>query len=179
VVVYRADATTCNACPVRAACTASPHGRQVRRSFHAEYLDRVRGYHRTEAYKKAMRKRAVWVEPLFGEAKQWHGLRTFRLRGLSKVNTEALLVSAGENLKRYLVATGWGRRHAPCGALQLPRPAQRLAICWFRVLADAESAPSAERHARTATATRRTRDVSHQAAWLWAPAKGIDSCVTA
>jgi hypothetical protein len=30
----------------------------------------VRGYHLTEAYQKAMRKRKVWVEPLFAEAKE-------------------------------------------------------------------------------------------------------------
>ena len=72
-----------------------------------------------------MRKRAVWVEPLFGEAKQWHGLRQFRLRGLANVNMEALLVAAGQNLKRWLVARGWGRRHGPQGSLlALPlRPA--------------------------------------------------------
>ena len=120
VVVYRASAATCNACAAKAACTASDEGRQVTRSFHAAYLDRVRAYHATAAYKKAMRKRAVWVEPLFGEAKQWHGLRQFRLRGLGKVNAEALLVAAGQNLKRWLAATGWGRRHAPCGALTPP-----------------------------------------------------------
>src|SRR4030095_3673851 len=60
-----------------------------------------------------MRKRSVWVEPLFGEAKQWHGLRQFRLRGLMKVNTESLLTAAGQNLKRWLVATAWGRRRPP------------------------------------------------------------------
>ena len=49
-----------------------------------------------------MRKRQVWVEPLFAEAKDWHGLRRFRLRGLEKVNSEALLIAAGQNLKRLL-----------------------------------------------------------------------------
>ena len=73
--VYRADAATCNACPVKAECTASDHGRIVHRSFYEDYLDKVRGYHATEAYQKAMRKRQVWVEPLFAEAKDWHGLR--------------------------------------------------------------------------------------------------------
>ena len=53
-----------------------------------------------------MRKRSVWVEPLFGEAKQWHGLRQFRLRGLEKVNIQALWVAAGQNLKRWLTKTG-------------------------------------------------------------------------
>jgi transposase len=122
VIVSRADAATCNACPLKAKCTESSRGRIVQRSLYAEYLERVRAYHATEAYKKSMRKRQVWVEPLFAEAKVWHGLRRFRLRGLVNVNIEGLLVAAGQNLKRWLVATGWGRRHAPCGSLAaLPR----------------------------------------------------------
>lgn len=72
------------------------------RPFLQEYIDRVRGYHETEPYKKAMRKRGVWVEPLFGEAKQYHHLRRFRLRGLIKVNIEGIMVAAGQNLKRFL-----------------------------------------------------------------------------
>lgn len=117
VVIYRADAAVCNACPVKASCTASDHGRGIARSFDADHLDRVRGYHETEEYKKAMRKRKVWIEPLFGEAKQWHGMRQFRLRGLPKVNMEGLLIAAGQNLKRLLSARGWGRRPWPDGAV--------------------------------------------------------------
>jgi len=49
-----------------------------------------------------VRKRQVWVEPLFGEAKDWHGSRRFRLRTLEKVNAEALLIAAGQNIKRLL-----------------------------------------------------------------------------
>ena len=64
--------------PVKAACTDSVHGRTIQRSVYAEYLEKVRSYHTTEAYKKAMRKRKVWVEPLFAEAKEWHGLRRLR-----------------------------------------------------------------------------------------------------
>ncbi len=116
VVVYRADAATCNACPLKAACTDSSRGRQVQRSLYAEYLDRVRAYHQTAAYEKAMAKRKVWVEPLFGEAKDWHGLERFRLRGLWKVNVEALLTATGQNLKRLLRKRGWGRRPWPNGA---------------------------------------------------------------
>ena len=96
-----------------------------------DYLERVRGYHATEAYQKAMRKRQVWVEPLFAEAKEWHGLRRLRLRGLENANIQGLLIAAGQNLKRFLAATGWGRRHAPCGSLlALPRePEQFSAVC--------------------------------------------------
>jgi hypothetical protein len=127
VVVYRAPATTCNACPIKTKCTESAHGRIVHRSFYADYLERVRAYHATEAYQKAMRKRQVWVEPLFAEAKDWHGLRRLRLRGLLNANIQGLLTAAGQNLKRFLAATGWGRRQAPCGSLlALPRESAGL-----------------------------------------------------
>jgi len=53
-------------------------------------------------FAKALRKRSVWVEPLFGEAKQWHGLARFRLRRLWRVNIEALLIASVQNLKRLL-----------------------------------------------------------------------------
>ena len=114
--IYQAPATACAACALRAQCTTSPRGRRVSRSLDEAYLDRVRGYHATEPYAKAMRKRKVWVEPPFAEAKDWHGLRRFRLRRLAKVNGEALLVAAGQNLKRLLSRWGWGRRPFPTGA---------------------------------------------------------------
>ena len=71
------------------------------------------------------------VEPLFAEAKDWHGLRRFRLRGLANVNSEGLMVAAGQNLKGWLAATGWGRRHAPCGSLMTrpTPPPLRTATC--------------------------------------------------
>jgi transposase len=115
VRVYRADGATCLRCPVWRQCTETSGGRTIQRSFFSEFIERVKGYHATEDYKKAMRKRQVWVEPLFGEAKDWHGLRRFRLRGLWKVNCEALLTAAGQNLKRWLRSTGWQRRQGPAG----------------------------------------------------------------
>src|SRR6266699_3940851 len=86
---YRAYARYCNHCPLKAKCTTSKQGRSLCRSVDEEVLDRERAYHATEAYKKAYRKRSVWVEPLFAEAKDWHGMRRFRLRLLWRVNIEA------------------------------------------------------------------------------------------
>jgi transposase len=111
--IYRADTAVCAACPVRAACTPSRLGRSLSRSFWTAYLDQVQTYQDIPAYQKALRKRSVWVEPLFGEAKDWHGLRRFRLRRLPKVNCEALLIATGQNLKRLLRHHGWGRRPWP------------------------------------------------------------------
>jgi hypothetical protein len=114
---YRARAKDCNHCPLKAKCTTSKQGRSLCRSVDETYLDRVRAYHHAEAYKKALRKRQVWVEPLFAEAKDWHGLRRFRLRRLWRVNCEALRIAAGQNLKRLLKKHGWGRRPFPAEAM--------------------------------------------------------------
>ena len=88
----------------------------VYRHVGEEYLERVRAYQETPAYQKALRKRQVCVEPLFAEAKDWHGMRRFRLRRLWRVNCEALLIAAGQNLKWLLSKRGWGRRPLPSGA---------------------------------------------------------------
>lgn len=121
---YQADAATCAACELKKQCTTSKDGRSLRHSFYQEYLDRVARYHQTDEYKKAYQKRKVWVEPLFGEAQKWHGLNRFRLRGLRKVNCEAVITASGQNLKRLLGARGWGRRHFPGGA-----PGVQLRLC--------------------------------------------------
>jgi Transposase DDE domain/Transposase domain (DUF772) len=70
VVTYRAKASSCKACQLRELCTSNKVGRNLRRGPLEGYVDRVRAYRGTEPYKKALRKRAVWVERLFGEAKE-------------------------------------------------------------------------------------------------------------
>jgi hypothetical protein len=50
-------------------------------------------------------------------------LRRFRLRRLEKVNTEALLKAAGQNVKRLLTFGGRGpRRKAQVAVLRRPAP---------------------------------------------------------
>ena len=117
---YRAYAKDRNHCPLKTKCTTSKQGRSLCRSVDEACLDRVRAYQSTEPYKKALRKRQVWVEPLFAEAKDWHGMRRFRLRRLWRVNCEALRIAAGQNLKRLLKKRGWGRRPYPAEALHAP-----------------------------------------------------------
>ena len=118
--VYRADAKICNVCPVKAKCTDSKSGRHLRRSFYQDNLDRANSYRSTEAYKKAINKRKVWVEPLFGEAKQWHNLRKFRLKRLRTVNIEGLLTATGQNIKRLLKQTT--RKFTPDSAYEAALP---------------------------------------------------------
>jgi transposase len=120
-VRYAVRTSACEECPLKSKCTNSPKGRWISRGIEEEYIEWVRAYRETEPYRKAHRKRAVWVEPLFGEAKEWHGSSRFRLRGLEKVNSEALLIASGQNVKRLLSFGAKGpRRPAQVGALRRP-----------------------------------------------------------
>ena len=126
---YRADPETCNACPLKPECTPGDSGRVLMRSFDEEILERVRAYRDTGPYEKALRKRKVWVEPMFGEAKEWHGMSRFRLRRLWRVNVEALLIAAGQNIKRLLAFSGRGPSNLAQAAALRPRhrPLRRTA----------------------------------------------------
>ncbi len=121
---YKAKAKICAACSLKPECTPNKRGRTVFRHFDEGYVDRVRAYRETEPYHRALRKRKARVEPLFAEAKDWHGMRRFRLRRLEKVNQEALMIAAGQNVKRLLeFGDRRPKRSAQAAAL---RPPERL-----------------------------------------------------
>lgn len=82
--IYAAPAAACAAFPLQAQCTTAMRGWRVRRRLDEIYLDRARGYHAPEPCAKAMRKRQVWVEPRFADAKARHGLRRFRFAGWNR-----------------------------------------------------------------------------------------------
>jgi transposase len=66
-----------------------------RQRVHARVRMRQRGF----GYQLSQRCRKK-IEELFGEAKDWHGLRRFRRRGLLRVREETLLIGWVLNLKR-------------------------------------------------------------------------------
>jgi hypothetical protein len=150
---YRADAAICNSCALKAKCTSANSGRLLRRSFDEHYAERVRAYHETEVCKKAMRKRQVWIEPLFAEAKQWHGMGRMRLRTLERANCEVLVTASGQNVKR-LMEFGGSEPGRPAQVAAL-RPPTRLPLHLGR-----------QRHGECRRSIARHRSVSQHAAPL-------------
>ena len=94
-------------------------GRQVQRSLYAEYLDRVRAYHQTPAYEKAMASGRSGSSRSSAKPRTGTGW-TVPTPRLWKVNVEALLIATGQNLKRLLRKRGWGRRPWPNGSPEAP-----------------------------------------------------------
>ena len=121
VVTYRAKGSVCAECSLKPRCTTNKNGRSLRRRPGDEYVELVRTYMQTESYLRAIRKRKVWIEPLFAEGKLWHGMRRFQTRRLAKTNSEALVIAAGQNAKRLLA---FGERRPKGPAQAALRPAQ-------------------------------------------------------
>ena len=166
---YRADAATCAACALRPQCTKSKRGREVLRYYDEDYVDRVKSYFGTFAYEKALRKRKVWVEPIFAEAKDWHAHRRYRLRRLQKVNIEALMIAAGQNIKR-LLTFGGRKPKVPAQAVAL-RPPDASSGTDFRHAREHRGRPS-WRSARPFSTAPQAERLCQNAPFISVPASG-------
>lgn len=82
--------------------------RFVYRGVHQDEVEAVRRRQQTTAFRKRLTERKWKIEGLFGEAKQNHGLRRTRYRGLSKVQIQFFMIAIALNCKRVVkVASFW------------------------------------------------------------------------
>ena len=102
---YRAKRSECRVCPLKTQCTKAER-RSIKVSPHHGGLVQLRADSKTESFKILYRSRAPVIEGVFGEAKQWHGLRRAWRRGLSKMRVQCLLIAAVINLKRLVAVFG-------------------------------------------------------------------------
>lgn len=92
----------CKNCPLRQECTPKRGSRIIQRLLYQEDVDRGRELTKTREYKSQMRKRKHVIESLFGEAKEFHGLRRARFRGLDRVTIQVLWTATVLNIKRLV-----------------------------------------------------------------------------
>ncbi|MBU2358564.1 MAG: IS1182 family transposase [Alphaproteobacteria bacterium] len=97
---YKAKASQCRDCPLRAQCTDAP-SRTVVRLMDEEARQKARDLAETDAFQTA-RTRRKKIEMLFAHLKRWLKLTRLRLRGLSGANEEFLLAATAQNLKRLV-----------------------------------------------------------------------------
>ena len=96
---YRAEASTCQACPLRQQCTTSQKsGRSVRRSEHEDLIIAHRAWMESDEAKSVYRLRGQTIEIVFADIKEHRGLRRFSGHGLVRVCTEYALEVLLHNL---------------------------------------------------------------------------------
>ena len=98
---YKSDAKTCSGCPLLASCTQSANTvKTVTRHVWQETRERTDANRLTPWGKRIYKRRKETVERSFADAKQLHGHRYARLRGLTKVREQCLLAAAAQNIKK-------------------------------------------------------------------------------
>lgn len=103
--LYAGLRSVCRNCPLKDHCTKSSR-RQLKVSFNHAALIRLRADSKTDSFKHIYQSRAPVIEGIFGEAKQWHGLRRAWRRGLRKMMVQSLLIATVINFKRLMGAVG-------------------------------------------------------------------------
>ena len=98
---YKSDSAQCKECPLRDQCTKSQNRvKVVVRHLWEEAKERINQHRLTPKGKRIYDRRTETVERSFADAKELHGHRYARFRGLSKVMRQCLLAAACQNMKK-------------------------------------------------------------------------------
>ena len=98
--VYRARTKDCKVCSRKAECTRD-RARSLSYHIYEESINEARQINQTRAYRisQRMRKR---IEELFGEAKEWMGLRRAKFRRRKFIREQVLMTATVQNIKRMV-----------------------------------------------------------------------------
>lgn len=98
--MYRASPTDCGSCPVKKECTRSTY-RSLSYHIYESSIEVGRRLTKSRPYRisQRMRKR---IEELFGEAKEFMGMRRMKFRRAVYVREQVLLTAMAQNIKRMV-----------------------------------------------------------------------------
>lgn len=98
---YHSDSQQCRECPFLDQCTRSRnHTKVVTRHVWQDSVERTDARRLTAKGKRIYQRRKETVERSFADAKQLHGHRYARYRGLRRVSGQCLLAAACQNMKK-------------------------------------------------------------------------------
>jgi transposase len=98
---YQSDPSQCRNCPVRQKCTQSSNATKVvTRHVWESSRERMDQHRLSRVGKRIYKRRKETVERSFADAKQLHGHRYARFRGVKRVQQQALLAATAQNIKK-------------------------------------------------------------------------------
>lgn len=109
--VWRAQTQDCKGCAQRGACTTAKIGRSLCLSIYEPYYQEMDQRLAGQGARLAAIARRTGPEREFAEAKEKHGLRRAKYRGLVKFGYQVKMTAAAMNLKKYVRwvwRKGWG-----------------------------------------------------------------------
>jgi len=117
---YKAKASICACCALRAQCTSSPSGRRIQRYERQAQLDQLRILANSPAARKDRRRRQHLIEGSFADAANNHGFKRSRWRRLWRQQIQNHLIAACQNV-RILLRKGPKKLTAVAKVLLGPR----------------------------------------------------------
>jgi transposase len=116
---YHSDAEQCRNCPVRQKCTQSANAiKVVTRHVWEASRERMDQHRLNRVGKRIYKRRKETVERSFADAKQLHGHRYARMRGLSKVQQQCLLAATAQNIKKIALLLSRNGDNMPVSRLR-------------------------------------------------------------
>lgn len=104
---YQSDGDLCAHCPLRDLCTQSAtHVKTITRHVWERSKERIAQHRLTERGRALYQRRKETVERSFADAKELHGHRYAKMRGLRNVQEQSLLCAVCQNLKKIALITG-------------------------------------------------------------------------
>lgn len=98
---YRSDPKICCNCPLLGQCTSNAqYLKTVTRHVWEGYKEKVDSHRKTAKGKALYKRRKETIERSFADAKQLHGHRYIRMRGLLRAQEQCLLSAACQNMKK-------------------------------------------------------------------------------
>ena len=131
---YKSNPQICLSCPVKMQCTQSKnHTKVVTHHIWQEYVDIVEDIRHTDWGREMYRKRSETIERVFADAKERHGMRFTRYRGLRKVQHYLTLLFACMNLKKLAI---WKKKRGI-----LTRVSSWISVIWWFAPLNAKPLP--------------------------------------
>jgi len=113
---YRSDPAVCKACPYLGQCTSNAQKiKTVTRHVWEGYREAVDSHRLTATGKAIYKRRKETIERSFADAKQLHGHRYVRMRGLLRAREQCLLSAACQNMKKMALLAEREARKASAG----------------------------------------------------------------
>lgn len=137
---YASNPEECKGCPQVSQCTRSKnHVKVVTRHVWQDHKESIDQNRLTDRGKRIYGRRKETVERSFADAKELHGHRYARRRGLSKVREQNLLSAACQNMKKIALHLWRAGKPRFLGRLMLPK--SLLRAIWHILTAPTQKIP--------------------------------------
>lgn len=112
---YRSNPEVCKGCLLLPLCTRSKaHLKTITRHVWEDGREQLRDNRLSAWGKELYPRRKETIERSFADAKELHGMRYARMRGLPRVREQCLLTAAAQNLKKLALVLDRRERRALC-----------------------------------------------------------------